>query len=168
MAFFKNNVFSSDPWRYLERGDALPSEGRVILASPDWRARRGDLAQTNAPLGLRLEPGEDIAALAGDLARFAVVAVNFPKFSDGRGYSIAHRLRVDAGFAGELRAIGEILFDQIPLLTRAGFDAFEINDPATLRLIESGRRPGFGLHYQPGFGVEIKEQTRPWARRAFG
>jgi phosphoadenosine phosphosulfate reductase len=118
------------------------------------------------PLGLLIEPGQDIRTIAPDLARFALVAVAFPKFTDGRGYSLAHQLRGSFGFAGELRATGEILFDQLQFLARCGFDSFEISDSATIRLLEAGRRPGLGIFYQPGLGPEIPERTRLLARRA--
>ena len=97
--------------------------------------------QSNIPLGLLIEPGQDIGTIAPDLARFALIAIAFPKFTDGRGYSLAHQLRSNFGFAGELRATGDILFDQLQLLARCGFDSFEIKDVATLRLLEAGRRP---------------------------
>jgi uncharacterized protein (DUF934 family) len=63
-------------------------------------------------------------ALKGDLDKFAVVAVDFPKFTDGRGYSIAYNLRKRLGYTGELRAIGDVLRDQLFSMQRVGFDAF--------------------------------------------
>ena len=67
---------------------------------------------------------------------------------------------------GELRATGEILFDQLQLLARCGFDSFEIKDAVTIRLLEAGRRPSLGIFYQPGLGPETPERTRLLARRA--
>ena len=65
------------------------------MAGARRAAREGDM-----PLGLLIEPGQDIRTIAPDLARFALVAVAFPKFTDGRGYSLAHQLRGHFGFAG--------------------------------------------------------------------
>ena len=166
MALFKNDVFAPDDWRALAPSEGLPQEGKVILSLRQWQDSRAQAPTTNIPLGLRLEPDVDLQTIAPDLARLALVAVRFPKFTDGRGYSLARKIRVTYGFTGELRAIGDILFDQLQLLSRCGFDSFDINDTSTLRLLEAGRRPPFRQYYQPGLGAEIPEGTRPWARRA--
>lgn len=78
--------------------------------------------QTNAA-AVRLEPGDDARDLMPHLDRIKLVEVNFPVFGDGRGYSSARILR-EAGYAGELRAVGEVLVDQIAYMRRCGFDAF--------------------------------------------
>jgi uncharacterized protein (DUF934 family) len=77
---------------------------------------------------VRIEPHEDPAALAGRLAAAARVEVNFPKFTDGRGYSIARLLRERFGYRGELRAVGDVQRDQLFYLSRVGFDAFLLRD----------------------------------------
>ena len=165
MAIFKGDGFVPDDWRNLAQAEDLPLEGKVVLTLPQWQAIRAQ-AIRNIPLGLLVEPGQDLQVIAPDLSRFALIAVAFPKFTDGRGYSQACQLRGTYGFTGELRATGEVLFDQLQFLARCGFDSFEIKDAATIRLLEAGRRPRFGIFYQPGLGPEIPEQTRPWARRA--
>ena len=81
------------------------------------------LDQSNAT-AVRIEPGDDARDLIPHLERLALVEVNFPAFGDGRGYSSARILR-EAGYAGELRAVGEVLVDQIAYMRRCGFDAFE-------------------------------------------
>ena len=77
---------------------------------------------------VRVEPGDDARALIPHLARLRLVEVNFPAFTDGRGYSSARILR-EAGYAGELRAVGDVLVDQIGFMQRCGFDAFEPDQP---------------------------------------
>jgi len=163
---FKGDGFAPDDWRNLAQGEDLPPDGKVILTLAQWQTASAHAQTGSIPLGLLIEPGHDIRTIAPDLARFAVVAVAFPKFTDGRGYSLAHQLRSNLGFAGELRATGEVLFDQLQLLARCGFDSFEISDSATIRLLEAGRRPGLGIFYQPGLGPETPERTRLLARRA--
>jgi uncharacterized protein (DUF934 family) len=82
---------------------------------------------------IRLEPADDPAAVAGELDRAARVEVNFPKFGDGRGYSIAKLLRERYGYKGELRAVGQITRDHLYYMERVGFDAYELRegeDPA--------------------------------------
>lgn len=78
--------------------------------------------QSNAT-AVRIEPGDDARALLGHLDRLALVEVNFPKFGDGRGYSSARILR-EAGYTGELRAVGDVLVDQVAFMRRCGFDSF--------------------------------------------
>ena len=165
MPIFKGDDFVPDDWRDLAQAEELPPGGKVILTLPQWQAIRAQ-AQSDNSLGLLLQPGQELLAIVPDLSRFALIAVAFPKFTDGRGYSLAHQLRGAYGFTGELRASGEILFDQLQFLARCGFDSFDIKDAATIRLLEAGRRPRFGIFYQPGLGSEILERTRPWARRA--
>lgn len=91
--------------------------------------------QTNAT-AVRIEPGEDARALLPDLSRLSLVEVNFPAFGDGRGYSAARILR-EAGYAGELRAVGDVLADQIPLMRRCGFDSFAPRAPVDPAVLES-------------------------------
>ncbi len=164
MALFKDDSFVADDWRFLEPEESLALAGKTILSLPRWRDESDGLRETNIPLGLRLEPDVVLASISGDLSRFALIAVNFPKFTDGRGYSLAHQLRAAYGFTGELRAVGDVLFDQLQFLSRCGFVSFDIVDPATLKLLQSGRRPELTRFYQPGLGPEVPEATRSWAR----
>lgn len=83
--------------------------------------------QSNA-VAVRIEPGDDARDLVPHLDRIRLVEVNFPAFTDGRGYSAARVLR-EAGYAGELRAVGEVLVDQLAALRRCGFDSFAPDVP---------------------------------------
>lgn len=85
------------------------------------------LDQTNAT-AVRIEPGDDARALLPHLGQIRLVEVNFPVFGDGRGYSSARILR-EAGYDGEIRAVGDVLVDQIAYMKRCGFDAFEPDAP---------------------------------------
>jgi len=92
---------------------------------------RGGIANPSRPEAgevLRLEPGDDPAGVADRLHAVARVEVNFPKFSDGRGYSIARLLRERHGFTGQLRAVGDVQRDQLFYLSRCGFDAFLLRE----------------------------------------
>jgi uncharacterized protein (DUF934 family) len=93
------------------------------------------LADQSNATAVRIEPGDDARALIPMLDRIALVEVSFPTFRDGRGYSAARVLR-EAGYTGELRAEGDVLVDQIPLMRRCGFDSFAPRaavDPVVLR-----------------------------------
>jgi uncharacterized protein (DUF934 family) len=74
-------------------------------------------------------------------------------------------LRDRRQFRGELRAIGDVLIDEIPLMLRCGFDSFEVTNAPTLQALKAGRLPGSPLHYQPSSAQdEALEGTRPWLR----
>src|SRR5688572_6933477 len=114
MAFvIKHRQVATDTWQLLkpaakDNAYSVPA-GDVIVPLPLWLAQRGSLISRAGRLGVWLDSHEDPAAIAGDLDRFALVAVNFPQSGDGRGYSIARLLRERYGYKGELRAIGEVV-----------------------------------------------------------
>ncbi|QNA88477.1 DUF934 domain-containing protein [Massilia sp. Dwa41.01b] len=119
----------ADDWRVLrlEEGEAAGSvtipEGKVIVPLTVWLAQKETLSQ-RAELGVWLAADERFEMLKGEAERFAVIGVDFPKFSDGRGYSIAYNLRKRLGYTGELRAIGDVLRDQLFSMSRVGFNAY--------------------------------------------
>jgi uncharacterized protein (DUF934 family) len=144
---------------------ALP-DGPVVVSKTRWLAERDRLAACSVRLGLRIEPGEAIDDIAEDLARFALVVLNFPKFSDGRPFSTARLLREKYGFRGELRAVGSVLSDQIAFMRRVGFDSHEVTHAPTRRALAEGRIPEVKLYYQPTAAAEPPAGTRPWLRRS--
>jgi len=109
-----------------EDGPATLPHGDIIVPLDTWKARRDELVKRNTRLGVKLEPDDEPADIAGDLEHFAVIALNFPTFKDGRCYSTARLLRERYGYAGELRAVGDVLRDQIFYMARCGIDAFEV------------------------------------------
>jgi uncharacterized protein (DUF934 family) len=90
------------------------------------------LAQWQGESGVLLGPGDDPQAIADHLHEIEVIAVEFPQFTDGRGYSIARLLRERHGFKGEIRAVGEVLRDNLFYLSRCGFDSFVLSDQSRL------------------------------------
>ena len=86
------------------------------------------IVERPSPPDLVLEPGDDSALPAGALAQLRVIAVNFPKYGDGRGYTIARLLRERYGYAGELRAIGVVARDHLQHMAQCGFDAFQLRE----------------------------------------
>lgn len=109
---------------------ALPA-GAAIVPLAVWQARKAELNERQTrgtPVGVWLDVTEGPEAIADELAAFAVIGVNFPKFTDGRGYSTARLLRERHGYTGELRAIGDVLHDQLFLMARCGFDAFALKE----------------------------------------
>jgi uncharacterized protein (DUF934 family) len=109
--------------------DALPACGPAIVSLALWQQARAALLARGG-VGVELSPADDPAALAGDVAVLPVIAIRFPAFTDGRGYSTARLLRERYGYRGELRAVGDVRRDQAHYLRHVGFDAFEV-DAAT-------------------------------------
>lgn len=104
------------------------------------------LGQSNAT-AVRLEAGEDARALLPQLGQLALVEVSFPSFRDGRGYSAARVLR-EAGYTGELRAAGDVLVDQVPLMRRCGFDSFAPEAPIDADTLQRNL-DRYDYRYQP-------------------
>jgi uncharacterized protein (DUF934 family) len=98
----------------------------VIVSLAQWQAQRDALLARGAPLGIRLHSDQPPELIAADLPRFSVIALEFPKFRDGRAYSYARLLRERYGYKGELRAVGDVLLEQLFFMLRTGFDAFEL------------------------------------------
>lgn len=127
----KNRNVVADDWSVLRlnEGDSADSvsipAGRVIVPFSVWSARRAQLLE-RAEVGVWLSSDAQADVVKDDLARFSLVAVDFPKFTDGRGYSIAYNLRTRLGYSGELRAIGDVLRDQLFYMQRVGFNAFAV------------------------------------------
>ena len=127
----KDKQVAADPWQRLELGSdgslpTVPASGDIIVPLALWQGRRDELLARPGRLGVWLNSSEEPAAIAEDLRLFGVVAVNFPKFIDGRGFSIGRLLRERYGWKGELRAVGDVFRDQLFFLSSCGFNAFAL------------------------------------------
>jgi uncharacterized protein (DUF934 family) len=150
----KNGAVAVDPWKTLEINEAdtpesiaLPA-GDVIFPLAVWQARKAEIIAARRRFGLLLQPEDRVEDIAADLANFAVIAIDFPKFVDGRGYSTAALLRQRYGYAGELRAVGNVLHDQLFFMKRVGFDSYAFTDGKNAAYaLETGFRP-FSDAYQ--------------------
>ncbi|MDG4553633.1 MAG: DUF934 domain-containing protein [Candidatus Competibacter sp.] len=120
----KNRQIVEDRWQAVGDDDEPPT-GPLIVSLARWRRERAELLARGGPLGVRLPNTADVAELVADLALLDLVALEFPKFSDGRAYSQARLLRERHGYRGEIRAVGDVLRDQLFFMARCGFDAFE-------------------------------------------
>ena len=164
---WKDGAFRDDDWTVVPDDQPVPDGGAAIVSLKRWRDDRAALAGRNAPLGLLIDPGNSWADIAADLPRFPVIVVTIPKYADGRAFSIARLLRERDGYAGEIRAMGAYIIDQVPLMARVGIDAFLTDDPILIAAFEKGEWPEVPLYLQPAFdhGTEVPAGTRPWARR---
>lgn len=137
----RDGRIATDSWRLLDSNAGrwlavgedgfvpdFPADADLIAPLALLQARGDELLERKGRTGVLLEPHDDPATLAGTVQRLALVALNFPKFSDGRGYSSARLLRERYGFRGELRAVGDVLRDQLLFMQRCGFDSFELRE----------------------------------------
>jgi len=127
----RNRQIVDDSWLQLEdpAGGAAPvlADGRpVIVSLAVWQAHRALLQAHRGGIGLLLAADAALESVVPDLPRFALVAVRFPRFGDGRAFSLARLLRERCGYRGELRAVGEVVQDQLAEMRRCGFDAYEL------------------------------------------
>jgi phosphoadenosine phosphosulfate reductase len=160
---FRNSRFEPDTRPTLADDAALPA-GPFFVTFARFLAERETLLARGADLGVVLEPADRIETIGDDLARVGALAVRFPKFGDGRGYSTARLARERYAFKGELRAIGDVLWDQLEAYGRCGFDTLVIVDGPTRRRLEAGGRPIVPIHYQPaGDRPATSLPGRPWA-----
>jgi uncharacterized protein (DUF934 family) len=126
MKIIKDQAIVEDSCTHLADDDALPPAGTVTVTLGRWKDDREALLNRTDPVGVRIVGDDDVRELHGDLDALPLIALEFPKFADGRGYSHAHILRAHMRFAGELRAIGDVLRDQIWNMSRVGINAFEV------------------------------------------
>lgn len=130
----KQGAIIDDGWQILSlnEGEApetivLPA-GQVIFPLAVWLSRQAEILASHDAIGVWLDASEGPEAIAGDLGHLRLIAINFPKFVDGRGYSSARLLRSRYGWMGELRAIGDVLHDQLFYMKRCGFDSFAVKE----------------------------------------
>jgi uncharacterized protein (DUF934 family) len=156
MPLIKHDALVHDPWVAAGDEGPLPVEAHVIVTLERWQDARAHLLARNGRLGIRLRSDQPPALIAEDLDRFDLIALEFPQFKDGRAYSHARLLRARYGFTGELRAVGNVLRDQLVFMQRCGFDAFEVADE---RALDGWRRATreISVRYQPA------TDRRPWA-----
>jgi len=115
-----------DGWVQIADDAALPADGDVIVSLKRWVAEREALGARNGGVGVRLTGGDALDAILPDLPRLPVIALEFPNFRDGRSFSFARLLRERHGYKGQLRAVGDVLRDQIFYMRRCGIDALEL------------------------------------------
>ena len=161
MPLLKNGRISQDSWQPVADDAALPSDGAIVVSFSRFNAEPDRLAGRKAALGLRLKNTDDVRALADHVGRIGLIELEFPKYTDGRAYSQARILREELGYAGELRAAGNVLLDQLLFMQRCGFDAFEMARPDA-ELAWRKAVSAFDLFHQPtGDGrATILEQRR--------
>lgn len=123
-----DDTIAEDTYRYLTDDEAVPGDGDVLLPLSLWQAHAGKFDHRQGRTGLWLTSEQLAEDLDDTVHQASVVAIEFPAFVDGRGFSTAYLLRNRLNYQGELRAIGHILLDQLFYLKRVGFNAFLLPD----------------------------------------
>ena len=160
---WKDQAFVDDVWRHAEEDDG---EGHVILPLAAWLGLGVDQRKAGSNrLGVLLAPGDKLDTIVADLASLPLVALSFPAYNDGRSHSKAALLKSRYGFTGEVRAVGDVLVDQIPLLLRNGFDTLEVKNPVAIRRLEENRLTAVNIFYQPATAPSAKGQGYSWRRQ---
>lgn len=124
-------VVGTDDWNLLRLAEGETAEavvvpaGKVIVPLTVWQAQAATL-KARSDIGVWLASDERPEALKDDTVTLQMIAVDFPKFADGRGYSIAYNLRMRFDYTGELRAVGDVLRDQLFYMQRVGFNSFAV------------------------------------------
>jgi uncharacterized protein (DUF934 family) len=129
-------AFVPDAFTQVADDAALP-EGAVLVSLARFEKEREMLLAHNTPVGVLLRADQSPEKLGDDVSRLSLIVLDFPKFRDGRAFSWARMLRTRLGFTGEIRAIGDFLYDQISYQRRVGFDAWLV--PDTFRLEDFSR-----------------------------
>jgi uncharacterized protein (DUF934 family) len=148
MALIKDRRLVDDRFVYVADDDEVPDDGPVIVSLAHWQEHGDALISRDEPVGVRLKSDQHPEAIADSLEHLDVIALEFPTFRDGRAYSYARLIRERYGFSGELRAVGDVLLEQLHYMERVGFNAFNFDsdDPERAFKIASD---DFSVWYQP-------------------
>ena len=150
----KDRKIIDSHWQYLtDIENPASMEGDIVVSLADWLKHKEELLSYCGNLGLLLQSDEEPSAIENppaakdQLKHFHLIAINFPVFSDGRGYSIARELRSRYDYQGEIRATGDVLRDQLLMMERCGFNAFEVREDRDINEAIKGFQD-FSFQYQ--------------------
>lgn len=136
LRIIKDGAVVDDDWQVVRDDEGPLPDGKVIVSVERWQTEKDELLERDA-IGVWLNSEQSPKLIAGDLSHFDVVAVDFPKFADGRGFSYGRELREQHGYRGELRAIGDFMRDQLYYLKRCGFNSFALNSDKLEEALDS-------------------------------
>jgi uncharacterized protein (DUF934 family) len=126
MPLIKNKQVTDDSYVLVADDAELPAAGDVIVGLKRFLAEEASLFARGAKVGVRIDPEDEVSTAEQAVQKADLVALSFPKFGDGRAYSKARLFRERFGYKGELRAVGEVLADQLQYMARCGIDAFAL------------------------------------------
>lgn len=159
---WKDDAFVADGWRHAEEDDG---EGHVIIPLAAYLALSdGQRTAASNRLGVLIAPGDKLESIAPHLDRLPLIALSFPAYNDGRSHSKAALLKSRHGFKGEVRAVGDVLVDQIPLLLRNGFDTLEVTNAVAQKRLSAGKATAVDIFYQPATAAAKPAAGYSWRR----
>lgn len=129
MKIIKSGTITEDDWQLIREPDnsALP-EGKLIVPFSFWQENQNLMSKRDAGIGIWIDGSVDVEDIVRYLDQFSIIALDFPAFTDGRCYSHARLLRERYKYSGELRAIGDVLQDQLFYMQRCGFNSFQLRE----------------------------------------
>ncbi|MEO0449793.1 MAG: DUF934 domain-containing protein [Pseudomonadota bacterium] len=157
MPLIKDGAEAEDTWTFIAEGD-LPSSGSITVPLAKLIEESEALLARNQQIGVRLEPANDPHDLTPFLDRIALIEIDFPKYTDGRGYSQAQLLRRRLDYTGELRAVGHVLRDQILYMNRSGFDAYQTSRADLPNVVQALEE--YSAFYQPAADGHVSVFSR--------
>ncbi len=141
----KSGLIPEDPWQLIADEQDVPDQYGIV-SFDRWQRESDKLVKQN--VGVLITGGDDLASLSGNLSSVPLIALEIPKFTDGRCFSYATLLRKRYGYQGEIRAVGEVLIDQLFYMQKVGIDSFDLNEEqdsnTALEVLSS-----FSVSYQP-------------------
>jgi uncharacterized protein (DUF934 family) len=146
-------------WQHVAADESLPQQQDVIV--PLARLPEALAANHLTAVGVRIEPGEDVYALTDHLSRISLVELSFPTFRDGRNYSSARILREELGYTGEIRAVGDVLVDQLHFMVRSGIDSLQLHPDVKLESAQAAL-----ARWQHVYQKSADDRTAVWQQRA--
>ncbi|MCY6379219.1 DUF934 domain-containing protein [Hoeflea prorocentri] len=166
MKIWKETGFvTDDPWQVAGEDQSADANAKLLLPLAQY-LELDDTDRRPESTGVILEPADEVSQLEPFLDRLALIAVTFPVFNDGRAYSQGSLLRERLGFDGELRAMGDVLIDQVPLMLRCGIDSFAVTNGTAIKRLSEGHLPGIDSYYQPA--AVPSRSTGSYAWRSIG
>ncbi len=160
----KAGFVKDDPWLIVtDEADTGKANEKTVLPLALYL----DLDESRREgVGVLIGPADRVSDLEPHLADLPLIALTFPAFNDGRAFSQASLLRSRYGYSGEIRATGDVLIDQIPLMLRCGIDSFVVSNPTALKRLAEGRLPGIDAYYQPAATPSKAAGSYAWRRSA--
>jgi len=160
----RGGAYAQDIYARVTDDAPLP-EGPVLVSLARFRRERDALLARNTPVGIQLQSSENPETLGADVHHFALIALEFPKFRDGRAFSWARMLRTRLGYTGEIRAVGDFLYDQVNYQHRVGFDAWEVPDHFTIEMFNRALTEMTNVYQPSTDGRTTIRQLRAAARK---
>ena len=159
----ENGFVENDPWVIETEEVKAEDDQQTILPFDAFIARAEE--SNDVGLGVLITPADDVEKLHPFIDRIALAAISFPAYNDGRGFSHASLLRSRLNFQGEVRAVGDVLIDQVPLMLRTGFTSFAVTNETAIRRLSENRLPGIDVYYQPTAKAAPGGEAYSWRRR---